>query len=132
MLDRSNVFKLDGVALYSPSKCSCQVMPVHHEDSGTDENEDMHLIVKGFRRKVTLTFDLISGKELGEMLKLMIKKVNYYQLQYKDVLLGINTIEVYIPDYVMETLNYAITTTEDNGLYQGISIEFIGRKLTDY
>lgn len=132
MLEKSDIFKVDGVALYQPSKNATQTMPVHDPDSGTDENEDMHLIVKGFRRKATITYDKITGTELKEILKLLIKKVNYYQFTYKDPLLGISTIEAYVPDYSIDALNYAIGNAGDDGVYESVSLEFIGSRLMDY
>lgn len=132
MLEKSEFLKLDNFKMYTPSQCTVQTIPVHDGDSGTDENEDMHLVVKGFRRKATLTYGLINGRELRETLTAMIKKVNYYDFTYRDPVLGIHKIQIYIPDYVMEVLNYAVTSTDDMGLYQGISLEFIGTKMTDY
>lgn len=132
MLEKSNIFKLDGAPLYSPSGCTCQTIPIHHEDSGTDENEDMHLIVKGFRRKCTLAYETITGAELRDIFRMMIKKVNYYQLTYKDPLLGVTSMEVYIPDYTVEVLSYALGSTQDDGVYTGLTIEFIGSRMMDY
>lgn len=132
MLKKSKNLKLDGLALYSASTCICQTIPIHDEDSGTDENENMHLVVKGFRRKVSISYALINGRELRETLQLMIKKVNYYSLTYRDPLLGNHTIQVYIPDYIMEVFNYAVTSTEDMGLYENLTLEFIGTQMTDY
>lgn len=129
MLEKSKIVKLDGVALYAPSTCKSQTLPVHSQDSGTDVLEDMHIRVLGFRRKVVLTWQVLTGEQLAEMLGSMIRPTNYYQLTYKDPLLGVHSIEVYIPDYQLDVYSYKVNEASD-GVYRDVSIEFIGRKLT--
>ncbi|MEG0408008.1 MAG: hypothetical protein RR623_03970 [Bacilli bacterium] len=131
MLKKSTYFKVNGIALYDPSSCSVEVMPIHDEDSGVDANENMHLTVKGFRRKVTINYQYMNGDELKYIYNLLIKKTNYYLLQYVDALLGITTMECYIPQYNSELFNLAIQKSS-GGLYSNITLEFIGSRMTYY
>lgn len=130
MLKLSDRYKLNGSFLFEPSKTDLQVIAVESEDSGTDVLGNTHVKILGYKRIVTLTWDIALGKEIAEILALLLIGSATHKLQYVDSYLGVNEIVARCEVSATHTLDHRISTASEGGIIEGFSLEFVGTQIT--
>ena len=119
-LDTNGYWAIDGTPIYVPSKGGVQI---DHDnivgpDSGRVESGKMHIDwVRTDVRKVSLTYDYLTGAEVEYMRNLMQGKV--FQFTYYDN--GVQTMEGYCGKNTYSQENLSLYSTE-GGLYKGFKI----------
>lgn len=132
LLKLSDVFKLDNVAMYEPNKIDVSTIPIFHEDSGLDSNYGDHSLLLGYKRNVTLTYDVSLGNEISVLLNSLSTNAVYHNLTYRDPKLGIHTLQVKIDIMSTNAVDYRISNETEKGIFTSFSAVFYGTKLTQF
>lgn len=89
----STTYKINGMPIPEPSSAPVSLNPLHGEASGRTDDGKMHTELIGVKRKVELSYDVLTGEQLAALLALL--TLQYYNLTYLDPKDGVKTIECY-------------------------------------
>lgn len=132
LLKSSEVFKIDNIPLYEPDKIDVEIIPIFHEDSGLDAIYGDHSILLGYKRNVTLTYDVSQGDEIKILLDNLTTNSTYHELTYRDSKLGISVLNCKIDTLATNALSYRISNEVEKGIFTSFSIVFYGTRLTQF
>lgn len=113
--------KINGTTIKTPS--SFKFARYNITKSGRVSNGDMHMEFKSKKKKMFLSYDVISGRDLDTILALVDTTSMFFSVTYYDHLNVARTITCYVGEITEELQRRG--TIGDNSYYKDLVLDFI-------
>ena len=124
MLPKSDIYKINGVAIPQPTKANPKISGFQLFGERTNDAL-MHKETVGYKRHIELSYEAISQAQSSALLDMVIKTppVEYFQFTYIDMQKGIQTITAFANEFGSELYSAIFY----DGLWRNVTFNVIER-----